>query len=277
MKITEYAAVTSLSNDNIFLVDGNLGTKKILVGDALLSILHLTSVDNHRMVMRGKNLGDVVTAQQKSSIQDGSFTDLWLGDYWQIGGINWRIADFDYWYNCGDTPLLSHHLVIIPEAPIGTAVMNDTSTTTGGWTGSKMRMTNMAEAKSTIQTAFGENLLTHREYLINVVTTGYPSAGEWEDSDIELMNEPMVFGSYIYTPAGNGTVIVKRYTNSQRQLALFRAAPKFINQTEAGQRIEYWLRDIASDQKFACVMSYGPVTDALASLEYGIRPVFAIG
>ena len=277
MKITEHPSVTSLTNDNIFLIDGRQGTKKILATDAILAALHLLSSDNHRMIFRGKNLGSVVMPEHLTAIQNGTFADLWLGDYWQINGVNWRIADFDYWYNCGDTPFTNHHLVVMPETNLGTGKMNESSSTTGGYVGSQMYTTNMTTAKNTIEGAFGENILTHREYLINAVTSGYPSAGDWADSKIELPNEPMVYGSYVYTPASSGTFIVKRYTNSQKQLALFRVAPRFINQTAGGQRIEYWLRDIASDQKFACITSYGPVTDAAASLEYGIRPVFAIG
>lgn len=277
MKITEYAAVTSFTEDSILLTDGNQGTKKILVTDAILAALHLVSPENHRRVFRGKNLGNALTSMQKAAIQNGSFEDLWVGDYWQINGINWRIADFDYWYNRGDTPFANHHLAIVPETTLGTAKMNDASTTVGGYTGSKMYTANLATPKATITAAFGSNVLTHREYLINAVTSGYPSAGGWVDSTVELMNEPMVYGAYVYTPASDGTAIVKRYTNSQRQLALFAVAPKFINQTEQGQRIGYWLRDVASDQRFARVEDYGPVTDTAASLEYPIRPVFAIG
>lgn len=277
MKISEYPSITALTSDNILLADGNQGTKNILVTDAFLAMLDLISVENHRRIFRGKSLGNTLSTEQKNAIQNGTFKDLWLGDYWTIGGVNWRIADFDYWYNCGDTPLTSHHLVVVPETTLGTAKMNDTSTTAGGYLGSKMYTTNMATAKGTVESAFGSNLLSHREYLINAVTSGYPSAGAWTDSEIELMNEIMVYGAPIYTPASTGAVIVKRYTSSFKQLALFQVAPKFINQTEAGQRIGYWLRDVASDQRFARVTDYGPVTDTAASLEYGIRPAFAIG
>lgn len=277
MKISEYPSITQFTSDNILLADGNQGTKKILVTDAFLAMLDLISVENHRRIFRGKSLGNTLSTEQKNAIQNGTFKDLWLGDYWTIGGVNWRIADFDYWYNCGDTPLTSHHLVVVPETTLGTAKMNDTSTTTGGYVGSKMYTTNMETAKGTIQSAFGSNLLAHREYLINAVTSGYPSAGAWTDSEIDLMNEIMVYGAPIYTPASDGTVIVNRYTNSFKQLALFQVAPKFIHQTEAGQRVGYWLRDVASDQRFARVTDYGPVTDTAASLEYGIRPAFAIG
>ena len=280
MKITEYASVTSFTEDSIFLTDGNQGTKKILVSDAFLAAMHLISPENHRAIFRGKNLGSSITGPQLSAIQDGSFKDLWLGDYWEINGVKWRIMDFDYWYNLGDQPFNKHHLVIMPDTPLYTAKMNETSTTDGGYVGSQMYTANRAQAKSTITTAFGTNVLSHREYLTNAVTNGYPSAGAWTDSTVELPNEIMVLGSSVYTPASAGTTagIVKRYTASRVQLALFQVCPRYISLSPSTNvRINYWLRDVASDQRFARITDYGPVTDTAASLEYGVRPVFAIG
>lgn len=277
MKISEYPRISSFTADNIMLVDGNGGTKTILISDAILAALDLTSVVNHRRIFRGKNLGSTMTAEQKAAIQDGSFKDLWLGDYWEISGVKWRIADFDYWYNKGDTAFTKHHVVIVPDTNLYTGKMNDTSATTGGYVGSKMYTTYLATAKSTISSVFGSNLLTHREYLINAVTSGYPSAGAWTDSSVELMNEPMVFGSYVITPSGDGSVIPKRYTNSAVQLALFAVAPSFINSTPEGQRISYWLRDVVSASRFVRVTDYGPGTETAPSLDYGVRPAFAVG
>lgn len=277
MKISEYPAIASLTEDNIMLVDGNGGTKKISVSDFILAALDLTGVENHRRIIRGKNLGSTLTAEQKTAIQNGTFSGLWLGDYWEINGVKWRIADFDYWYNKGDTAFTNHHLVIVPDTNLYTGKINDTSVTTGGYTGSKMYTTYLATAKSTISSIFGSNLLSHREYLINAVTSGYPSAGAWVDSSVELMNEPMVFGSYVNTPGGDGTTIPKRHTNSQTQLALFAAAPAFINATPDGQRISYWLRDIVSASRFVRVTETGASTETAPSLEYGVRPAFAIG
>lgn len=277
MKISEYPRISSFTADNIMLVDGNGGTKTILISDAILAALDLTSVVNHRRIFRGKNLGSTMTAEQKAAIQDGSFKDLWLGDYWEISGVKWRIADFDYWYNKGDTAFTKHHVVIVPDTNLYTGKMNDTSVTTGGYVGSKMYTTYLATAKSTISSVFGSNLLTHREYLIDTVTSGYPSAGAWTDSSVELMNEPMVFGSYVITPSGDGSVIPKRYTNSAVQLALFAVAPSFINSTPEGQRISYWLRDVVSASRFVRVTDYGPGTETAPSLDYGVRPAFAVG
>lgn len=278
MKITEYPSVTVLADSDLFLLDGTGGTRTISGANIPYAILNLIGPDTHRAFFRGKNLGTTLATGQKTAIQNGTFTDLWLGDYWEIGGVKWRIADFDYWYGSGDTEFTSHHLVIVPDSNLGTAKMNDTSITTGGYTGSLMYGTNMATAKSSITSAFGSAIKTRREYLINAVTSGYPSDGAFTDSTIELMNEPMVFGSYIYTPSGDGAVTVKRYTNSPTQLALFRVRPDFINKPEGAEaRISYWLRDVVNSTSFVCVNAYGAPQDASANQEYGIRPAFAIG
>lgn len=277
MKITEYTSTKTIGSTDVMLTDGTNGTRIIAGADLPYALMDLCGPQMHRMTYRGKNLGTTLTSEQITAIQAGTFKDLWLGDYWTIGGVNYRIADFDYWLNRGDTALTNHHLAIVPETNLGTGKMNQSSVTTGGYVGSEMCTTTLGTAKTTISSAFGSNVLTRREYLINEVTNGYPSAGAWTDVTVELMNEPMVFGNYIYTPAGDGTVIPKRYTNSDRQLALFMICPEFINTTSTGTRISYWLRDVASASRFVRVADYGPATETASSLEYGIRPAFAIG
>lgn len=276
MKIVDYPTTKTLSATDVVLTDGTGGTKIIAASDLAYILPHLCSPKMHRTTFRGKNLGANLTAEQKNAIQAGTFDDLWIGDYWTINNVKYRIADFDYWYGKGDTPFNTHHLVIVPDSSLANAKMNTTSTTAGGYVGSSMYTADLPGAKYTINGAFGDNVLTHREYLINQVTNGYPSAGVWSDSDVELMNEPMVYGAYVNTPASSGTVTPKRYTNSQTQLALFRVAPEYINAPD-GVRVGYWLRDVVSAERFARVTDYGPALDTAASLEYGIRPAFAIG
>ena len=272
MKITEYPSTTAPIAADVFLLDGSAGTRKIAASDLPYALMDLCGVAMHRAIFRGKNLGSSVTAGQKAAIQNGTFTDLWLGDYWEIGGVKYRIADFDYWYKKGNPQFTSHHLVILPDAGLGNAKMNDTSITTGGYVGSLMYTTNMTATKSTITTAFPDMVLTHKEYLINTMTSGYPSAGAYVDSSIELPNEPMIYGSYIYTPANNGTTDVKRYTISNTQLALLRLCPEYIISGSG-----YWLRDAVSASHFARVDSYGGATSTGAANAYDIRPVFPIG
>lgn len=272
MKFSDYPSIESFNEDDYLLADGSNGTRKIQAALAVLSALDLNSHYVRRMIIRGKNLGASVTPEQKAAIQSGEFTGLWLGDYWENGGVKWRIADFDYWYGCGDSKFSNHHLVIVPDSGLLNAKMNDSSDTTGGYTACKARTTSLATAKVTVQNAFGDALLTHREFLTTTVSSGYPSAGAWTNSDVELMNEIMLFGSHIYAPGNTGTTDVKRYTINTSQLALFRAAPSFIV-SEGGT----WLRDVVSVSHFARVDGYGGATSSGAANEFPLRPVFAIG
>ena len=270
-KLTTYQADTRFASGDILIKDGTNGTRKISASDAAVEFAGLVSAVNHRNIYRGKSLGTSVTAAQKAAIANGTFDDLFIGDYWTIGSIKYRIADMDYWLNCGDTSTTKHHLVMIPDKALYSAVMNDTNTTAGGYVGSKMYTTNLAQAKTTISTAFGGMLLTHREYLTNAVTAGAPSGGAWFDSTVELMNEPMVYGSHFFAPANNGVTVPTRYTINNSQLSIFR-----LNPTMFKDRRSIWLRDVVSAAYFAFVFSYGTADCTDASASIGVRPDFAI-
>ena len=323
MKITDYEKVQTLDSSNMVLIDGNNGTKTILVADFIKSLIGLISSqdfisgvnlseltqinaltaddklligtaegnkaigaddalfamldafipkEQRRMIYRGKNLGAVVTEEQKANIKNGTFKGFFLGDYWTIGSYTWRIVDFDYWYNCGDTAFTTPHLVIMPDKPLYNAQMNETNITTGGYTGSLMYTENLDQAKTLAASAFGDLILTHREYLTNAVTDGHASAGAWFDSTLDLPNEIMMYGCHVYAAMNNGTVIPTNYTIGKTQLALFTVVPKLIS-----NRATFWLRDVVSSADFAVVYSLGDAACAYASDSRGVRPVFAIG
>lgn len=271
-KMTEYTAATRFDSGDILIKDGTNGTKKITAADAASEFAGLVSSTQHRNVFRGKSLGTSITAAQKTAISSGTFDDLFIGDYWTINNTRYDIADMDYWYNCGDTAFTSHHLVMIPHSALYDARMNSTNTTEGGYVGSEMYTTNLDQAKSTISTDFGSMLKTYREYLVNAVTDGYPSAGAWFDSTVDLMNEIMVYGTYVYTPANDGVNLSKRTTINKQQLALFALSPKSIN-----TRGTIWLRDTVSATDFALVNNRGYAGSSNAEYSFGVRPVFAIG
>lgn len=323
MKITDYEKVQTLDSSNMVLIDGNNGTKTILVADFIKSLIGLISSqdfisgvnlseltqinaltaddklligtaegnkaigaddalfamldafipkEQRRMIYRGKNLGAVVTEEQKANIKNGTFKGFFLGDYWTIGSYTWRIVDFDYWYNCGDTAFTTPHLVIMPDKPLYNAQMNETNITTGGYTGSLMYTENLDQAKTLAASAFGDLILTHREYLTNAVTDGHASAGAWFDSTLDLPNEIMMYGCHVYAAMNNGTVIPTNYTIGKTQLALFTVVPKLIS-----NRATFWLRDVVSSAYFAYVGASGYPNYVGASNSLGVRPVFAIG
>ncbi len=285
MKIPEYTKVTTLQNGDMFVFEASNGTKIIIAKELarqLLKLMEPTEVlsvvenqltpEMHRNIFRGKNLGTSVTSTQLANIRNGSFKDLYVGDYWTIGGINWRIVDINYWMRCGDTDFNKPHLVIMPDTNLYSAKMNETNTTVGGYVGSAMYTTNLAQAKTKVNEAFGSAVLTHREYLTNAVSNGYPSAGAWYDSSVELPNECMMYGSYVFTPAGNGSIVPNRYTISKSQLALFKLVPRFIH-----NRQWFWLRDVVSASNFAYVSSGGNCGYNGASYSSGVRVVFPVG
>ena len=237
-----------------------------------LDPLSYDSAGAHNAIYRGKNLGTAFTAAQSAAIRDGSFKDLYIGDYWTINGTVYRIADFDYFLRSGDTECTAHHAVIVPDVNMDNQKMNDSNVTTGAYVGSKMYTTNMATAKAKIKADFGSaHILAHREYLANAVSNGKQSAGAWYDSEIELMTESMVYGAPHFAPACDGSTIPVNHTVACKQLNLFRHRPDLIS-----NRQDYWLRDVVSAADFALVFSGGDCSCNGASAAGGVRPAFPI-
>ena len=222
----------------------------------------------HNSIFRGKYLGSSVTAEQYTAISSGTFTDLYIGDYWTINGINWRIAAFNYYRNTGDSLVPGNHLVIVPDTSLYSHVMNDTNTTEDGYTGSKMNTEGLTQAKAIINNAFSGHVVTFRAYLCNAVTNGEASGGAWVDSTVDLMNEIMVYGSVV-----NGAATYGLYNigTEKSQLPLFALNPQSIN-----TRYSYWLRDVVSVSYFARVDSLGHASFTNAINSTGVRPRFLI-
>ena len=274
VNLSELTQINELVSGNKLLVGTTDGNKAIAAEDALFAMLDgFAPVELRRVLFRGKNLGTALTAVQKAAIKDGSFKGMFLGDYWSIGGRIWRIVDMDYWYNCGDTAFTSHHLVIMPDEALYNAQMNTTNVTTGGYVGSEMYKSNLANAKTIVNAAFQGSVLTHREYLCNAVANGRPSGGAWFDSSIELPNESMMYGHPHFSPTSDGSTVPAIYTISKTQLALFMVCPRFIVNRSYNQ----WLRDVVSSAGFAVVNNLGHSNYGGASASIGVRPVFPVG
>ena len=227
----------------------------------------------HNAVYRGKELGTAVTDAQWAAIAAGTFEDMYIGDYWTIDGIVYRIAAFDYYYQTGDTSCGTHHVTLVPDSGIGQSiVMNDTNVTTGAYVGSKMYTEGLNEAKNTINAAFGtSHILNHRQYLQNAVTSGYASASSWYDSTVELMTEQNVYGCKIFGNVLNGTTLPHSQTVDKSQYPLFKFRPDMISNNRW-----FWLRDVVSAYQFARVDGSGYAYFGNASLTSGVRPAFSI-
>lgn len=270
-KIVDYPETDRVAKDDVFLLDGAQGTRKALASWAAVELAGLISPVNHCNVFRGNNLGGGVSSAQKAAMKDGSFDNLYIGDYWVINGITWRIGDMDYFLRCGDTDFTRHHLVIVPDTPLYSGKMNETHTTEGGYVGSLMYKSGLDQAKTAIAAAFGDLVTTHRDILCNAVSNGRQSGGGWFDSTVELMCERMVYGNSVFQPGCDGSFIPYNYTTGKSQFALFRMAPQYIS-----NRQWYWLRDVVSAAYFALVGYYGYAYCYGAGYVGGVRPYFVI-
>ncbi len=163
---------------------------------------------------RGKNLGTVITDAQINAIRNGSFEDLYPGDYWVLT-INGEIKDcyimgFDL-----NTILIegkgTHHVVLwIHRAGSGYS-MNDTDTTEGHFLNSKMYTEYLPEILGNIKQAIpNEYLLTWNEYIgdsidaegkVNHSTSTHVQIGM--PTVAELHGTPLTgYEAYYYMPRG---------------------------------------------------------------------------
>lgn len=264
---------------------GNLGELNSKSKNNLVSAVNSVKADldeitypgsgTHNAIYRGKNLGSSVSDAQWKAISDGSFKDMYIGDYWVIHGYTWVILAFDYYYKAGDTECAKHHVTLMPLKGLYTAGMNATDTTDGGYVGSVMRRTGLDRAKTIISQSFGTHLLNHRNYFTNAVgAAGTPSAGAWVDSTVDLMTERNVYGNAILSSMQEGSDNLAQrhdFTLDRTQFRLFAFRPDLIS-----NRGDYWLRDVVSRRSFAYISGYGYCYANGATLNIGVRPAFSI-
>ena len=230
------------------------------------------NADARNSIYRGKFLGNTYTLAQQQAVSSGTFEDMYIGDYWTIGGVNYRIAAFNYYIRTGDTDLTTNHITLVPDTQLYTHVMNDTNITTGGYTGSKMYLTGLGQAKTTINAAFPSKVLTHRQILCNAAVNGKASGWAWVDSSVDLMNEVMIYGCSVFGDSDIGGAGGGRNIGvGKSQLPLFALNPKLINTRQSS-----WLRDVVSATSFAIVDTNNYPTQTTASNAFGVRPAFSI-
>ena len=217
------------------------------------------SPEMHRNIFRGKSLGESITAEQLEVIRDGSFRDLYVGDYWEINGTKYRIADINYWRNVGypeSEKVQKPHILIVPDTVLGSGQMHTSNSTSGGYKSSTMKTVRLNQIANSLPDVFKNILISHRMF----------SDGTWITTSIDLMNEVMVHGTYICTDNSN------KQTSDTQQLALFRLAPEL---KTIG--VNYWLRNVAGSQTYTLISQYGDASSDMATSTYGVRPVFAVG
>lgn len=232
----------------------------------------------HRSVFRGKNLGSEYTEAQQKMVLDGTFDDIWVGDYWEIDGIKYRVADIDdrlhtkQYYGNHFELVEEHSIAIIPDNVIMTDPIHFYSSTTvpNTYTYAQCLMYNNALTNT------GYWPTTIRNFFSNCVwkrpITYMSGRNGYKKPDLRYLENPtvgMIFGTYPFAST-------EIYSNDTKQLALFALQPNLSQGIESdGTEASYWTRDINILSNYPICVSvndlYQPVAD---NSSVYIRPVF---
>ena len=228
-----------------------------------------------------KNLpgGGYTIEQVMTNIAAGNFDDIYIGDYF-IDSDNkvYRIAGLDTELNKGDTPITSHHAVIVTDFALTNMGWNLDNTTAGGYKASAVQAYCDGAGQAAVESVFGAaHVLTVREVLSSEMNASAASPGysawqgtssswEWVSHKVRLMSEVEVYGAKVWSGGYDiGT--------ANEQLPLFRLMP----QLATGLRYDYWLSGVAS-ATYACYANrLGYVNLNITSLTLGVRPRFLVG
>ena len=127
----------------------------------------------HRNTYRGKDITSYYTdGSLYTRISNGTFEDIYVGDYIIANEVTWLIADIDNYLYTGDTQLTKHHATIIPAKPLMNIGMNAIDTTEGGYVGSRMAtetLSNLVASDGIIGKTFGNHITEYRNNLTNII------------------------------------------------------------------------------------------------------------
>lgn len=260
-------------------------------------------VASHNAIYRGKVLVDTTggtapytLSQLQALVSAGNFSDIYVGDEIRVN-IDSELARFivmaiDWYINVGDTPLTSHHLVLVPKNVLGIAQMHNTDSgnqeadgniTTGAYVGSDMFKTNLPKYATKISTALDSNILTWKSLMTNETNTTAVSPGysgwqgcssnwAWTSTNCRLLSEVDVYGSIVW---GNAFDVGE----SDRQLPGFAMNPELlVKDIQEDDRRDWWLCAVTSSTHFACVGYDGVAADFnSASFPLGVVPKVLFG
>ncbi len=291
VRISDLSTISTLNGSDLFIAEqSSAGTgavtyttlKNTLLGtsgitrlggtDVCSAINRLNTLSDygsaarHNSIGRGSSLGTSVTSTQWTQIKSGTFQGLYIGDYWTIGGVNYRIAAFDYYLS--KKSLSTHHVVIVPDTNlVSNVAMNTTRDATGGYYGTSMYTTTIDAARTTVQNAFGSaHILSHDIDISNAASGGVVTGWQSATVDIALMTLANLYGLTTSVPSASQFI-----DEDRQQFPLFFLFPEL-------QTINalYWLRDVMTDSAFVSMGSSAASRRYADSATCGIRPSFCI-
>ena len=220
--------------------------------------------------------------RQAHGIDDKSYKDLYLGDYFKIqdGTYNavWMVAHFNYHY-IPERPdgYGQKGVILIPRVPLdGDISMNATNTTENGYIESLGHTVSCAGVATALSPILGSYLLNTRILLSSEVDTtvssmagggitGGTTSYAWSAGQCVLPNEIQIYGTTAWTSSAYDI------GEANEKLAVF----NFINQSEYAYH-DFWLRNVVSSTQFALSGAGGSANAHNAHAAHGFRPLIQI-
>ncbi len=258
------ARSTLLRYARLSISDKNFGKPSIYEGFPVFLFNELNNVVgnsagvSHNGIYRAKDLGTIsslneyIAFRQAHGIADGTYKDLYLGDYFKIqdGTYNktWMVAHFDYYHNIGSSTNGGPRGVLLINKSFCTEsrMNNSESRTTGGYVASVAHTVTCPAIASALSTVFGSYLSSFNIYASSTVQETIPSnCGlgwngavtncTWTTTQCTIPTENQFTGSSIMSSSAFDAA------ESYLKLAIF----NFISFVEFG-RDTAWTRSVAS-------------------------------
>ena len=261
----------------------------------------------HNSIYRGAYLGDTFTDAQKTAIKNGTFDNMFIGDYWSrpdlrdANGttIEWQIAAFNYFQGKGqdaqsNVPTArygglnkTNHIVVIPRYAITTSTMAPPSgqpTTTGGYGNTVLKESGLsAIATNYIDAMFGR-LYRYSVWsrLCVAANNGVESGWAWMLRSYDLPTSRSTCGCIGAFVLGAATTpFYANPTTQSTQFPLFMFNPGNIFNNTSQVTIgtvppktgATWLQDVVHAGDFA-ILSYSGIHGVMNVLtNYVVRPL----
>ena len=218
-----------------------------------------------------------------------------VGDYFWIKlnntNVRCRVAGRNI-YRHRDSALTTNHYVIVTDTPFQKAQMNSANTTgvsssnasdRAAFLGSDMwnltlganpstgAAVTTAGINQTLYSIFGNSLLKYIDLSTNSINetamsaagagwTGSTNGCRWHDCYATLLNECELFGIPVFSSSGYDIGI------KNAQLPLFTLNPDLITLRDSnGNRMWYWLKNVANSYLFCAYSGYGNIFEIGAS------------
>lgn len=275
MLISDYEKKTKLDPNDDLVIETPDGPFGITGQDLADSVKEMTKDPDpepqhiplwqKKLIVRGQNItgpGIPVTERQRQAIANGTFDDIFLGDYWEVPLYTsqqymirrFTVVDFDYWYgidyNNENFPKVEkHHVVLMGEYDSGMQINYDTAYADSILRTSYIPKPTGSGTNDYISMLTGEGadtdkyLLNYPEYLSALDEDG-DVVYELRNCTVELPTIGQIMGDGCYD---FGTVYYA-HNGIQRQFSLYRQSPDarvwVSSRNKAVVPEPYYVRDI---------------------------------